>query len=745
MGSSVIHVILLTILVHLSSMQSQELQYEDTLCSENNCLVIYFQRKIFLDAWRSCRKQGGNLVTIKSPEEAQLIETLFSNLDLTESSQVFVWIGLQRQPRKCAASRPMRGFSWITGEQDTQYTNWQQEDSSNTCSVPRCVGIGYSTSTQKSQDNFKWKDGPCSVPVDGYLCRYTFSGMCKAISNEGFGNALYTTPFDLVTSLLTHIPFGSIATVPCLTKSDQTVLCTQREDGTVGWNRDSPYCSDISKASWCDKDNGGCHHYCIEADNDYYCECKEGFLLAEDGMSCFQTDPCQGSPCEYECLTVMDSYRCACPDGYMLAPDEQGCLDVDECLQSPCEQICINALGTFECHCRDGYKSNKEGTCEDVDECTESPCEHDCENVVGSHVCHCHYGFAPLPGDPSRCYDVDECQIEGTCEQMCINSIGGFECYCNEGYDLLSDLYSCRPSDEQQPSTVPTSIILITELTNHTTELDEHQDLDYEKLPENESLDWLTELPNLEMVPTDLLWLTSATQEVTETTSPTESPTSLMNMELDYIDQQTVAMDAFVFSTESPSSLMDMELDYINQQTVAMDAFESSTTSTPLSEYYEEESTTEFTVFLTTTVAGGAWKWMWFSPSPNDLDKEESPFITETNYETSEPYLDNGIHDFESTSSNTELQTLTQVLLSAQVVKDGSSNEQNQGSSWLLVGLLVPLCIFIVVMVALGIIYCTQCSNSKPQNKNATECYHWIAGAGDKAAADMTSSGATKV
>lgn len=698
MGSPVLCGILLAVLLYLSNVQTQELQEQDALCDQNSCVVIYFQRKTFLDAWRSCRKQGGNLVTIKSPEEHAQIETLFSKLERIENNHVFVWIGLQRQPRKCAADRPMRGFSWITGEQGTQYTNWQQEESPHTCSSLRCVSIGYSTSDQKSQDNLKWKDGPCSVHVDGYLCRYTFSGVCQAITNEGYGNALYTTPFHLVTSLLTHIPFGSVATVPCLTKADQTVLCTQRDDDAVGWSRDPPFCSDISKTSWCDKDNGGCHQYCIEDDNHYYCDCKEGFILAEDGLSCFQSDPCQGSPCEYECLTVMDSYRCACPEGYMLAPDEQGCLDVDECLQSPCEQICVNAPGTFECRCRDGYKPDDEGTCEDVDECAESPCEHECENVIGSHICHCHHGFAPVPGDQSHCYDVDECQFVGTCEQMCINSNGGFECYCEEGYDLQPDLYSCRPSDEQQTSTVPASILLITDLTNHMTE---HQDPDYYTPHETETLDWLTELPNLEILPTDLLWRTSATQEVTDTMSPTEIPTSITNTELDNTDEQTAAVDL------------------------------SPTTSTPLSEYYEDESTTEFAVLPTTTVAEGAW--MWFSPSLNELDKEgttPSPLITDA--------------DVESTTLYTELQTLTQALLSAEGAKDGSSDEPTQGSSWLLVGLLVPLCIFIVVMVALGIIYCIRCT-SKPQNKNATECYHWIAGAGDKAASDMASGGVTKV
>ncbi|KAF5907133.1 endosialin-like, partial [Clarias magur] len=680
---------------------TQEMQEQDALCNEDSCVVIYFQRKIFLDAWRSCRNQGGNLVTIKSPEEARLIETLFSNLEPMESTRV--WIGLQRQPRKCAAGHPMRGFSWITGEEDTHYTNWQQDDSPNTCSVPRCVGIGYSRSAQQSQDNFKWKDGSCSVPVDGYLCRYTFSGMCQAISNEGYGNALYTTSFHLVTSFLTHIPSGSVAIVPCLTTGDQSVMCTLREDGTVGWDRDPPFCADIFKTTWCEKDNGGCHHYCMEDEKHYSCYCKEGFYLADDGMSCLQTDPCQDSPCEYECLTVMDSYRCACQEGFMLAPDEKGCLDVDECLQSPCDQICVNTLGSFECRCHEGYKPNEEGTCEDMDECAETPCEHNCENLIGSHVCHCRLGFAPLPGDPSRCYDVDECQIQRTCEQMCVNSIGGFECYCKEGYDLQSDHSSCRLSDEQQSYTVPASIYSFTDLTNQMTE---YQDPDYDKPLEEDYLDWLTELPNVVMVPT------SATQEVTETTSSTESPVTTTNMESDKINQQAVVVDAFL----------------------------SSTTTTPLPEYYEDESTTEFTtVSLTTTIPGGAWNWILIQDEFDEKGPEQTTSIIDTEYETSEPTLD-ASNDYESTTFFTEFQSPTQ----PQGPKDGSRNEQTQGSSWLLVGLLVPLCIFIVVMVVLGIIYCTRCT-PKPQNKNATECYHWIAGAGDKAAADMASGGVTKV
>uniref|UniRef100_A0A3Q2ZZH4 CD248 molecule, endosialin a n=1 Tax=Kryptolebias marmoratus TaxID=37003 RepID=A0A3Q2ZZH4_KRYMA len=92
------------------------------------CFVVYFERKIFLDSWRSCKAKGGNLATIKRKEDAGAIVTLFSTLDLRQShTKVQVWIGLQRQPRQCS----------------------------------------------ENIDNFKWLDSSCSVPVDGYLCHFT--------------------------------------------------------------------------------------------------------------------------------------------------------------------------------------------------------------------------------------------------------------------------------------------------------------------------------------------------------------------------------------------------------------------------------------------------------------------------------------------------------------------------------------------------------------------------------------------
>ncbi|XP_029932443.1 CD248 molecule, endosialin a [Myripristis murdjan] len=782
MGSLVRYALLLISLLAslfgVPSDQAQDLRERDALCNENGCFVVYFQRKTFLDSWRACKEKGGNLATIKRQEEADTIATLFSSVDLRHSrTKVQVWIGLQRQPRQCTASRLLRGFSWTTGDQDTQYTNWQREDSPSTCLAPRCVVMGYSTSADEQPNNFKWLDGSCSVPVDGYLCRYTYKGMCHALWSEGGGNALYTTPFELLSPLLTHVPFGSVATVPCPegTKDEQSVLCMLREDGSVGWSRDAPLCSDppISQ-NWCEQDNGGCEHFCREAGAHYYCECSDGFQLGEDGQSCELADVCQGAPCEFECLPLSDGYRCACPEGYMLAPDERGCLDVDECLQSPCEQLCVNAPGTFECRCRDGYRPDEEGECEDVDECANDPCEHACENTQGSHICHCHLGYSPLPEDPSQCQDIDECQIAGTCDQMCVNYDGGFECYCEVGYELMPDQFSCRKIGEEdgQPAVTrhPGPVWDPNDPVYHWTHQQSHTDWPPEV---DETLDWLTDPP---IVPgSDVIWVTRAPQAELPFSSEKNSPTQKPE-EKD--DDTEMGGDGHVpdwFESDDRA-----ELEAVPTSTTPPPP--TSPALTPTSEWYddeeEEETTTSLPSLPTSTISEGAWNWFWLSPTPTNQDLG-NPALVDPVIKQNIPVDSNDQNkgeedgDHHNTMDNSqfpgqevEVEVVEEYeeMINPQVpfgptqptpssqppskdpegVDSGNSvqgdREQKQGSSWLLVGLLVPICIFIVVMVALGIVYCTRCA-VQPRNKNTTDCYHWISGAHDKQGAPNPSAG----
>ncbi|XP_076002901.1 CD248 molecule, endosialin a [Genypterus blacodes] len=729
--------LLLALLCGLSSVQTQDLRESDALCRTDGCLVVYFQRKTFLDSWRACKDKGGNLASVKSQEEADSIATLFSGVDLRHSrTKVQVWIGLQRQPRQCTTSKPLRGFSWTTGDQDTEFTNWQREDSPGLCSAPRCVVMSYSTSAHEQDSNFKWLDGPCSVPVDGYLCHYDYRGMCPPLWSEGAGNALYTTPFNLLSTLLIHVPFGSVAVVPCPagSKEEQSVLCMQKEDGSVGWSRMAPLCSDPPIAqNWCEQGNGGCEHYCRPTGAHVYCECEEGFQLRADGQSCEQLDTCLGAPCQFECMPLLDGYRCACPEGYMLAPDERGCLDVDECLQSPCEQLCVNSLGSFECQCREGYYLDEMGECEDVDECMSEPCENACENTLGSYICHCHLGYSPQPEDPSRCQDTDECQIPGTCEQMCVNYEGGFACYCEEGYELMTDHYSCRKMGHADGQSAVTPPFLW--VTHHPESEWDPQEPVYSWNQEQNPTDWPPEVdPSVDWLTdplrADVIWVTNAPQE--ELDIPTEEPEEEEEEE-QYVEHGGVDLEGGQVET-SPTTLATT-----HTPTKSLSPATTPDRYVVEDEEEEEEITTVISVLNTSTISEGAWNFSTASPAdlvkeiptaPDHPEKEEDQYVLLSKTPGKDVHVEKG----DKTSQNLSVTTQPPSSKSETVDDMDSDQEdrgQKQGNTWLLVGLLVPICIFVVVMVALGIIYCTRCA-VQPRNKNATDCYHWISGAHDK-------------
>ncbi|KAM9437202.1 uncharacterized protein ACWYII_015211 [Salvelinus alpinus] len=649
----------------------QELQEQDALCTADGCYAVYFQRKTFRESARFCKDKRGSLATLKSSEEAAMVHELLSSVEQRgPRARVRLWIGLHRQPRQCSATRPLRGFQWITGEQDTQYRNWLRADSPSTCAAPRCVVISVNTAadTREQHDNFKWLDGSCSLAVDGFMCHYTYRGMCPSLKSEGGGPALYTTPFSLLSTILTHIPFGSVATLPCQDHEDnvgdQSVLCILREDGSVGWSKDAPLCSD-GPQDWCEEENGGCEHFCQNADTHYYCECSEGFTLAEDGQTCQPNRSCGTANCEFDCEETTKGFRCKCPNGYLLAPGGRNCLDVDECLQAPCPHICVNSPGTFECRCNEGYEPDEDGECVDVDECKDSSsCAHRCENTPGSYACHCRQGFTELPDDPGLCQDIDDCQISTSCHQKCLNYVGGFECYCEAGYELQSDQYSCMaiPEGEHEYSSTATS--------SYQT-----------------SFSWVPEFPDWVTDTTALEWLT-------EQTSLERLPT-----------EKTASMPV----PHRPSNDHNSHWDVLTRRKPA----QNTITPSPSSSSQEDD--------VTQSQAG-------------------DPSVVSSVSDSHHPAVQNdrgagGV--VETPDSNSEVKAATtptitpRVPLPAQTTafalgseRPDSKGKRKQDKSWLLVALLVPLCVFIVVMLALGIVYCTSCAVE--QNKRITDCYRWI-------------------
>lgn len=728
-GSATLPTTLWVLLFGVASVFCQDLVERDALCNKDGCFVAYFQQKTFLESWRTCRERGGNLAITKHQQEADAVAHLLSHLKLPDSrSQVMMWIGLQRQPRQCSSTQPLRGFSWTTGDQDTEFTNWpEEEESPGSCSTPRCVVVTYST--QERSDNFKWTDRSCSVSVEGFICHYAYKGMCAAL-NEEADKILYKTPFGPVRTLLTHVPPGSLASVTCSSSTEeQSVSCSMKSDGSVGWSRNSPLCL---VHNWCDQDNGGCEHFCRLNGLHSYCECADGYRLSSNEQSCEPLDVCQDDLCEFECVPLLEGHRCACPEGFMLASDKRSCQDVDECLQEPCEQLCVNVPGTFECQCGEGYV-DVEGVCEDIDECVDHPCEHVCENTPGSHVCHCYLGFSPALDDTSRCQDIDECQESDTCQHMCVNYQGEYGCYCEEGYELRSDQYSCRKKGEVDDQSAVT--LWVTHQPGGARHLDDYEwnqqqsqtDWTGDREP---ALDWLTDQPRVEG--SDVIWVTSPNFKDAVLGPSTERP----GREEDQTEE-TREVDDSEGLQPTPSSNM-----------------ESSTTPY----WYEadgEETTVASSVLYTSTFVEGAWNW-WprlTTPSQEVEDaadpRRDHNIPVDTNGGSVQTPEDKESGFLGSTEGQGEAVSteFTPPSPSSKAGKTGGDVDSvhNQGpnrtSTWLLVGILVPIGIFIVVMVALGITFCTRCV-VQPRGKEATNCYHWISGAHDNQRGANPSGGA---
>ncbi|XP_059398224.1 complement component C1q receptor-like [Carassius carassius] len=664
----------------------QSLQEQNIMCNAEACYSIHLQRNNFLDSWRSCKYKGGNLATIKGPEEASMIHDLLSSGIRSHSQpKIRLWIGLQRQPRKCSVKSPLRGFTWITGDQETQYTNWQHDDLANGCAAHRCVFITYNTPKKRgNNNNFKWVHRSCVVAVEGFLCRYTYHGMCPALQKEGGGPAVYTTPFKLTSTVLTHIPIGSVATLPCPDgdKEDQSVMCMMREDGSVGWSKDAPLCTD-TPIDWCKQDNGGCEHYCVNSDTHYYCECFENYVLKEDGKTCKLLDPCYSANCEFECESTPQGHRCKCPEGYLLSADNQSCLDIDECLLKPCQQECVNAPGTFECRCNEGFLPSEFGECVDVDECLLKPCQQECVNAPGTFECRCNEGF--LLSEFGECVDVDEC-LQKPCQHECVNAPGTFECRCNEGF-LPSEFGECVDVDEcmeekcvhiceNLPGSYtchcPDGFSPLKEDPEKCEDIDECKREICEQVCRNYNGGFECLCKEGYMLQEDKYLC----RQVNENKSLTDSPTVEWHPTyLSWSTEKTEERDVTTQTSNSPSS--------------------------------------NFLMYTTTSA----------HTHQGDAPKKEISIATGDKVDVRSLGNKRLSEASDSVTLTPPTSQISEYTLASKTIQPPDDRKKHD-KSWLIVALLVILCVFAVVILALGIVYCTSWAVER-RSKSVTDCHRW--------------------
>ncbi|XP_041810567.1 complement component C1q receptor [Chelmon rostratus] len=429
---------LIILLLLITSFEGVSGGEHETLCTSNACFTLHMERGSFEKARQSCVHNGGYLMTVRDREEEDVLRSLLSRIQRQRQDRALrFWIGLKLHRGDCVVSKALRGFKWVSGEEDTHYSNWEKEPIS-TCTEERCVRIHYSVS---GENQLKWTAGPCKSPAF-YACKFYFKGMCKPLVLLGPGQINYTAPFseEPQRTEMQSFPLGTYADILCSDQQAHYSVCMGM-DGSYRWNIPGPFCKTGEQS--CTINNGGCEHLCHQDAAEVRCFCKEGYSLGEDGFTCRIKDPCGADTCEHQCAMGESGYSCQCPDGFKLDANQRSCSDIDECQSQACgHHLCVNAHGSYTCVCKDGYKM-VDGKCSDRDECSELTCDHRCSNSIGSFSCHCNPGFS-LSKDGHSCVDIDEC-ISNRCQFKCVNTVGSFLCACPQGFHMMSNGSTCAP------------------------------------------------------------------------------------------------------------------------------------------------------------------------------------------------------------------------------------------------------------------------------------------------------------
>ncbi|KAM5245527.1 complement component C1q receptor [Ctenodactylus gundi] len=439
---------------------------EALVCAGTACYTAHWARLSATEAQSSCSARGGNLATVKSEDEAQHVQKALAQLlqfqaPLAARMGKF-WVGLHRDKGKCLdPDLPLRGFSWVGGGEDTAYTNWPKEFRSS-CTSRRCVSLVLDLSLTPDPGRLpKWSEGPCGSPglpgssIEGFVCKFSFPGMCQPLTLRGPGRVTYHTVLGDTTDFLEAVPLATSASVACGDRpegQDHYLLCRKKGPQLADWDSPGSLCA--SPTLSCSFQNGGCEQECFEGGHgSSRCGCWPGFRLQNDLVTCVSRDPCHSSPCQGQATCQpgpdKDNFTCRCPDGYQLDATQRGCEDVDECQGAPCAQECVNTPGGFRCECWVGFKPGSPGemACHDVDECAQghSPCAQGCTNTFGSFSCFCEPGYVLSGADRTQCEDVDECaHSQGRpCSHLCLNTRGSFTCSCPPGWKLTPGRVNC--------------------------------------------------------------------------------------------------------------------------------------------------------------------------------------------------------------------------------------------------------------------------------------------------------------
>ncbi|XP_037543339.1 layilin [Nematolebias whitei] len=136
--------------------------------------LAYFselRRKLnFAEAELACRRDGGQLLSIRSAAEQKLIEQLITELRPTDGD---FWIGLRRNHREEDSNSDCSSqYYWLDGSR-SKFRNWHVDEPS--CGYEVCVVMYHQPSAPAGQGElymFQWNDDNCETK-NNFICKYT--------------------------------------------------------------------------------------------------------------------------------------------------------------------------------------------------------------------------------------------------------------------------------------------------------------------------------------------------------------------------------------------------------------------------------------------------------------------------------------------------------------------------------------------------------------------------------------------
>lgn len=437
-------------------------------CLGRQCFSLFTDLPTtFEGAETQCERRGARLMSVRS---AAALDALRSHISRHQHKVAgHLWIGLHLAAGCPDPTAELRGYRWVTGDDDaSDFSHWGATFDSG-CSAHRCVAAS-------TRDDYRWTQEPCDGRRYDFLCEHSYSNDSCTHLGAALGESVtYATPLGYGGEDLLFVPPGSTAT---LWPRRTAHICFSGRWMQAPWS--------------CDVLEGGCEHMCASGPHlEPSCYCPEGRSVdPANNVTCQEArGPCAVLRCDHACHSSGDGvYACACDQGFRLAPDRRTCVDVNECSDKrhcPAENSrCVNTADGFECVCADGFRAVADGRCVDWDECAFAPCEHICTNKPGSYQCSCYDGYTPIPEQPhkcqlhcgavecpaecdpndgSQCYcpngyileersrgayciDMDECSFYA-CEQRCENTFGSYVCSCDSGFALV-DGYKCKKLDD---------------------------------------------------------------------------------------------------------------------------------------------------------------------------------------------------------------------------------------------------------------------------------------------------------